>query len=46
MEVKKIKVQKDGVVKEVNAHEEKNYVRAGWIVVKSSTTPFADYRRK
>lgn len=34
MQVKKIKVTKNGVIKEVQAHQEKDYVKNGWFVFK------------
>lgn len=34
MEIKKIKVRKGSVTKLVNANQEKNFVRAGWEVVR------------
>ena len=45
MEIKKIKVSKDGVTKEVNANQEKNFVRAGWVVVKEPTQFANPYKR-
>ena len=35
MEIKMIKVQKGLVTKEVEARQEKDYVKNGWIVVKT-----------
>ena len=41
MEIKKIKVMKDGVTKEIYARQEKDYVKNGWVVVNDiSTNPF------
>ena len=45
MEIKKIKVTKDGVTKVVNANQEKNYARLGWIVVKEPTEFANPYKR-
>jgi hypothetical protein len=33
MKVKKVKVAKNGVIKTVEAHQEKDYVKNGWIVI-------------
>lgn len=40
MEIKKIKVMKDGVIKEIYARQEKDYVKNGWVVVNSTINPF------
>ena len=33
MDIKKIKVMKNGVIKEVEARQEKDYIKAGWTIV-------------
>ena len=40
MEIKTIKVSKNGVTKEIYARQEKDYVKNGWSVVKSTPNPF------
>lgn len=45
MEIKKIKVRKGSVIKEVNANQEKNFVRAGWEVVKEPSQFVNPYKR-
>lgn len=45
MEIKKIKVSKDGVIKTINANQEKNFVRAGWVVVKEPAQFVNPYKR-
>ena len=37
MEVKKIKVSKGNVIKEIEAHQQIDYVNNGWTVVKENT---------
>lgn len=34
MEIKKIKVSKGSITKEIEARQEKEYVKNGWIVIK------------
>lgn len=38
MEIKKIKVTKNGVIKEIEAHQQKDYAKNGWTVVTSIPT--------
>lgn len=45
MEIRKIKVRKGSVTKEVNANQEKNYVRAGWVVVREPAQFANPYKR-
>ena len=40
MEIKKIKVSKNGVTKEIYARQEKDYVKNGWVVVRENENPF------
>lgn len=42
MEIKKIKVSKGSITKEIEARQEKEYVKNGWIVIKQidNTNPF------
>lgn len=40
MDIKKIKVTKDGVTKEVYARQEKDYVKNGWEVIRPNVNPF------
>lgn len=40
MEIKKIKVSKNGVTKEIYARQEKDYVKNGWVVVSDNVNPF------
>ena len=40
MEIKTIKVSKNGVTKEIYARQEKDYVKNGWKVVTDTTNPF------
>ena len=44
MEIKKIKVSKGVVTKEIDARQEKDYAKNGWVVVKevANTNPFAN----
>ena len=45
MEIRKIKVRKGNITKEVNANQEKNFVRAGWEVVKEPSQFAIPYKR-
>lgn len=40
MEIKRIKVLKDGVIKEIDEKDVKNYVAVGWTVYEEHANPF------
>ena len=40
MDIKKIKVMKNGVTKEVEARQEKDYIKAGWTVITETPNIF------
>lgn len=46
MKVEKIKVAKGSVIKEIEKHQEKDYIRLGWRVIQDTTVyntnPFSD----
>lgn len=42
MDIKTIKVQKNGVIKEIEASQEKDYAKNGWTIVKKNPYEYSN----